>query len=402
MSFKREGNDTHLLDTLRKRRIKDLFSEDIPEDEAKLLCNGRFTCMVCPSRPIFDTVCMLGVHRKGKKHLQCQEVHEAKKKELKHLIAARKHEQYLKDGTTSIKMAASTGGGFSKSAPYDPRVRKKYVKHGERKPRVDLSELDVSDTQQSCISHRMADRQTRDTSTWRDLCQQQAEGPVQHDKQLKNIFKQKISDPVRVTPYQSMSGRSKSRSGHHRLGESSTGTLPPQSSMCPVNQYASGYSDSNFNSPVAPYHSEPLMAQNRLTMLSCSSVSATLYQAQNYATIPLEQFTSTPNASGTSDLTSWSVQSPAETTRVGTTGQGQRGDSNLNGKASTTSTSARLQAQGSHNPGSGSGPQPPANRELVEKYRLLQGSGWKRDWDGKWIKDENAEFDSDEEPPDVP
>lgn len=29
-------------------------------------------------------------------------------------------------------------------------------------------------------------------------------------------------------------------------------------------------------------------------------------------------------------------------------------------------------------------------------------SGWKKDWDGKWIRDEEAEFDSDEEAPDLP
>ncbi|KAK7486650.1 hypothetical protein BaRGS_00022051 [Batillaria attramentaria] len=59
MSFKREGNDAGLLGNLRRRRIKELLSEDVPEDEAKLLCNGRFACLVCSHRPIFDTVDML-------------------------------------------------------------------------------------------------------------------------------------------------------------------------------------------------------------------------------------------------------------------------------------------------------------------------------------------------------
>ncbi|XP_014785284.1 sodium channel modifier 1 [Octopus bimaculoides] len=40
-------------------------------------------------------------------------------------------------------------------------------------------------------------------------------------------------------------------------------------------------------------------------------------------------------------------------------------------------------------------------KELAEKYWQLSGSGWKKDWVGNWIKDENAEFDSDEEPPDL-
>jgi hypothetical protein len=28
-------------------------------------------------------------------------------------------------------------------------------------------------------------------------------------------------------------------------------------------------------------------------------------------------------------------------------------------------------------------------------------SGWKKDYKGNWIKDEDVEFDSDEEPPDI-
>ena len=32
----------------------------------------------------------------------------------------------------------------------------------------------------------------------------------------------------------------------------------------------------------------------------------------------------------------------------------------------------------------------------------LCSGGWKKDISGKWIKDEDAEFDSDEEPPDLP
>ena len=29
-------------------------------------------------------------------------------------------------------------------------------------------------------------------------------------------------------------------------------------------------------------------------------------------------------------------------------------------------------------------------------------AGWKKALDGSWIRDEDAEFDSDEEPPDIP
>ncbi|KAL1115818.1 hypothetical protein AAG570_006108 [Ranatra chinensis] len=52
------------------QRVTDLLESYIPDEEAKLLSNGRFTCLVCDHRPIFDTIKMLAIHRKGKRHLQ--------------------------------------------------------------------------------------------------------------------------------------------------------------------------------------------------------------------------------------------------------------------------------------------------------------------------------------------
>lgn len=54
---------------LQSQRIKDILGIQIPESEAKLLSNGRLTCMICIQRPIFDTINILSIHRKGKKHL---------------------------------------------------------------------------------------------------------------------------------------------------------------------------------------------------------------------------------------------------------------------------------------------------------------------------------------------
>ncbi|KAI4811993.1 hypothetical protein KUCAC02_014850 [Chaenocephalus aceratus] len=70
MSFKREGDDKSQLNILKKRRVADLLSNYIPEDEAALMNNGRYTCLVCSYRPVFDTVDTLTVHRNGKKHLE--------------------------------------------------------------------------------------------------------------------------------------------------------------------------------------------------------------------------------------------------------------------------------------------------------------------------------------------
>lgn len=41
MSFKRDGDDANLLKTLQHRRVSEILGDHIPDDEAKLLSNGR-------------------------------------------------------------------------------------------------------------------------------------------------------------------------------------------------------------------------------------------------------------------------------------------------------------------------------------------------------------------------
>ncbi|MBN3271794.1 SCNM1 protein, partial [Polyodon spathula] len=96
MSFKREGNDPSQLNVLKKRRVAELLSHFIPEDEAALLKNGRYTCLVCSYRPVFDTVDMLTVHRAGKRHLEGLKWFYGKKRSFENEVAKRRHLDYLK------------------------------------------------------------------------------------------------------------------------------------------------------------------------------------------------------------------------------------------------------------------------------------------------------------------
>nr|CAD7446572.1 unnamed protein product [Timema bartmani] len=103
MAFKRDGDDTDLLQNLKHRRVSDLLSNFIPDDEATLLRNGRLTCLVCRHRPIFDTLSTLAMHRKGKKHLYelgkylaCKRSHE-----LKQLKAD--HKDFVRTGVVSVE-----------------------------------------------------------------------------------------------------------------------------------------------------------------------------------------------------------------------------------------------------------------------------------------------------------
>ncbi|XP_043936457.1 sodium channel modifier 1-like [Protopterus annectens] len=106
MSFKREGDDISQLNVLRKRRVEDLLSSYIPEDEALLLKNGRYACTVCSYRPVFDTLDMLTVHRSGKKHIASLQSFYGKKRELENEVEKRQHKAFLQ-GEEAIKSDTS-------------------------------------------------------------------------------------------------------------------------------------------------------------------------------------------------------------------------------------------------------------------------------------------------------
>lgn len=143
MSFKREGNDRSQLNVLKKRRVADLLSNYIPEDEAALMNNGRYTCLVCSYRPVFDTVDMLTIHRNGKKHLEGLKRFYGKKAQLKNEIAKRKHENYLQTEESTQEASSSapllaqtrklTHHALLKTVPYNSCHRKPSTK-SEKQP----------------------------------------------------------------------------------------------------------------------------------------------------------------------------------------------------------------------------------------------------------------------------
>ncbi|KPP80063.1 sodium channel modifier 1-like [Scleropages formosus] len=95
MSFKREGDDPSQLNILKKRRVADLLSNFIPEDEAALMKNGRYTCLVCSYRPVFDTLDMLALHRQGKRHLEGLKWFYGKKARFQNEVEKRRHQDYI-------------------------------------------------------------------------------------------------------------------------------------------------------------------------------------------------------------------------------------------------------------------------------------------------------------------
>uniref|UniRef100_A0A1B6DFC2 Sodium channel modifier 1 n=1 Tax=Clastoptera arizonana TaxID=38151 RepID=A0A1B6DFC2_9HEMI len=79
-----------LTKQLNNQRVRQMLVEYIPENEAKLLSNGKLTCLICQHRPIFDCIRTLTQHRVGKKHvaelelyLKCKSEHDYQKLKMK-------------------------------------------------------------------------------------------------------------------------------------------------------------------------------------------------------------------------------------------------------------------------------------------------------------------------------
>ncbi|XP_064479462.1 sodium channel modifier 1-like [Ornithodoros turicata] len=127
MAFKREGTDTALLQDLHQRRVSELLVEKIPDDEAFLLKNGKYACTLCPHRPVLDTIEMLAVHRKGKKHLFSLSRHLArehrKKEEATKRIQELQLKQELRTPLGSHKAAKCLGQVSAKSSMKRPRLK---------------------------------------------------------------------------------------------------------------------------------------------------------------------------------------------------------------------------------------------------------------------------------------
>lgn len=54
----------------RKRRVDDLLVDDLSDSSHfKKLPSGKYACLVCPNKPIFDTSLILTMHNKGSRHV---------------------------------------------------------------------------------------------------------------------------------------------------------------------------------------------------------------------------------------------------------------------------------------------------------------------------------------------
>ncbi|XP_076340396.1 uncharacterized protein LOC143240954 isoform X2 [Tachypleus tridentatus] len=134
MSFKRDGDDFALLRNLKRRRVSDLLVGHIPEDEALLLKNGRYTCTVCSYRPIFDTIETLSLHRKGKKHLNNLTRYLAQQHEFVLLKQKKEHEAFIETGSTKL----SGEKKVKEKSSYHKLLKKKPYSSCQRKLKISI------------------------------------------------------------------------------------------------------------------------------------------------------------------------------------------------------------------------------------------------------------------------
>ncbi|XP_053182270.1 sodium channel modifier 1 [Scomber japonicus] len=223
MSFKREGDDKSQLNILKKRRVADLLSNYIPEDEATLMKNGRYACLVCSYRPVFDTVDMLTVHRNGKRHLQGLKTFYGKKARLKNEITKRQHELFVQAEDREEEPSSSaplleqtrklTHHALLKTTPYNSCHRKTSTKPGKEPesigldPSGDTCSKTPSVVEKACLRSEVSNNSstcsssscTADTEGSQPAVTQEEEKPVtpQRRRELEHYLKLKSDGWVR-------------------------------------------------------------------------------------------------------------------------------------------------------------------------------------------------------------
>lgn len=220
MSFKREGNDKSQLNILKKRRVADLLSNFIPEDEAALMKNGRYTCLVCSYRPVFDTVDMLTVHRKGKKHLEGLKRFYGKKAQLKNEITKRQQESFVQAEDSRQEPSSSaplleqtrrlTHHALLKTVPYNSCHRITSTKGQHRNPptkvaqeiacqKKDILPILSASSSSSCTSAIKESQHLEDTQASEAAAVTETTEPMtaQRRKELEHYLKLKSDGWVR-------------------------------------------------------------------------------------------------------------------------------------------------------------------------------------------------------------
>ncbi|KAL4224747.1 Sodium channel modifier 1 [Mactra antiquata] len=374
MSFKRDGDDVCALSNQRKKRVSDLLHEDITDEEISKLSNGRYICKLCVHGPIFDTLDMFYVHKQGKKHQASIQYAEQKKQELWDLIQKRKHEDTLRTNGPSVTEQVCQSGT-------DSNERKEIVKKPRRKPYDRKTILDVDS---SCVFvHR-----NNDTNT---VSRSELPGCRNH----LNI------------PGSSQSGvhgnrSTKSNFVNNGFSMNSNKDLSVSIPKSDVNKGVKGKLKGNATSKTT--NTDKIFSSKdvqKIVGLSNPELRNKFYLARKRNFPNNEQSSEGCVTFKTEEISNQTVspyqvwdyyknfkpKSSANVKHMNETMPSSETSDKINDTANDNDISHARNTQ--------------INKERAEKMLHAFGSGWKKDWNGEWIKDDNVEFDSDDEPPDV-
>ncbi|XP_052802557.1 uncharacterized protein LOC128232832 isoform X4 [Mya arenaria] len=352
MSFKRDGDDYCALSVQRKNRVTELLYEDTSSEEVSKLQNGKYVCKLCHHKPIFDTLNMFHVHKQAKKHLESIKWAELEKQELADLIQKRKHEN--EPNTQQVKEETHSFG--SKKPRTRPHQRKRAI------------DLDLP-----CI----------DTTPVSSLPGNHVSG-VHGNKYFKgsagcgfSANKKTMSSDLRGNVESTHTSLSTYHHGNQKNSVHNSKTMNRHSGTIAHNSEAD-VTHKNISSVVGGISniSQFYAARRKQKQASMNEINSQLKG-------PMSSFSAEKPKS---IYKSWDYYK-----------QGKPGRS-----ISIPHTGCKKLITDKPNS------HPCGNREAdveraanAEKILKAFGSGWKKDWTGKWVKDEEAEFDSDDEPPNV-
>lgn len=361
-----------MLSAQRKFRVSELLHEDIPSEELSRLSNGRFVCKLCLQQPVFDTINMFMVHRQGKKHQQSLLYREQKDQDLKDLIHKRQQEQ------ASLDLQLT-------SAVQKPKVQTNKVHN--RKPYERRHVIDVNSTCEGPVSIETTQLEALPGSKLSKLSCLEKLHPTSCGVERQRF--EKITMTL---------GDSRQKLNRDNQGAGN------QKFKIKMNQGKLSC-DPEKELTMQP-SSVTKFVRSHLTEQSVKYYRNRKEQEQKAQTNILDQLTQpSPHTTTHNPTKAWEFYKNRQDTKrftpatIREAGSGSACKPTDKPAQSVELTSEVLPILGEPEKFS-------SNDSAVKQARLQRqlkaiGSGWKRDWDGKWVKDEEAEFDSDEEPPDV-
>ncbi|XP_022096364.1 sodium channel modifier 1-like isoform X2 [Acanthaster planci] len=376
------------------------------------MSNGRYACTVCSHRPVLDTIAMLLVHRQGKKHQSYVRGYYAKKQDLMKEVEKRKQQLYLKQQ----EQRGISQEEIKDVAPLLTKTRKA-THHALLKTAPYKGCSGLSRKQDSCSVRRETPDKTAGS-----FFQRVSQTSRQHDSTCSGpkLTSATCSDDLpgnRGPPSGNQSETAADSPSVHITKGQSDSTI----SIGHRNDAASyptleGSTEIMLHSQNAASVEEPLTVTEKRHPASFQ-LKPYVPKHQRHKALPVPQpITGSANKSGceirpslTTKLGDTSTREPLQfkssvagslmvlrdsgslTCDVGTKRRDPIPSRDLSKRAERKVSKPTGESMKCRNP------RDDTRRADREKYLKLTSSGWKTDWRGGWVQDQDVEFDSDEE-----